>query len=144
MTGIVVSIIITILNSNKVVTTLTLQIIIIPLGCTKFFVIKMMREVTGSKPAMWGESLIGFGDVHLKYASGRELDWFKIGFSPRKNDLSLYVLCESPLVDPLLEQLGPHKRGKGCLYIRSLDIINLTVLEKIIKLASKFKKGGCV
>ncbi len=106
--------------------------------------IKMMREVTGSKPAMWGESLIGFGDVHLKYASGRELDWFKIGFSPRKNNLSLYVLCESPLVDPLLNQLGPHKRGKGCLYIRSLDIIDITVLEKIIKLASKFKKGGCV
>ena len=106
--------------------------------------IKMMREVTGSKPAMWGESLIGFGDVHLKYASGRELDWFKIGFSPRKNNLSLYVLCESPLVDSLLKQLGPHKRGKGCLYVRALDIIDLTVLEKIIKLASKFKKGGCV
>ena len=106
--------------------------------------VKIMREVTGSKPAMWGESLIGFGDVHLKYASGRELDWFKIGFSPRKNNLSLYVLCESPLVDLLLNQLGPHKRGKGCLYIRSLDIIDLTVLEKIIKLASKFKKGGCI
>ena len=106
--------------------------------------IKMMREVTGSKPAMWGESLIGFGDVHLKYASGRELDWFKIGFSPRKNNLSLYVLCESPLVDSLLKQLGSHKRGKGCLYVRSLDIIDLTVLEKIIKLASNFKKGGCV
>ena len=107
-------------------------------------IIKMMRDITGSKPAMWGESLIGFGDVHLKYASGRELDWFKIGFSPRKNNLSLYVLCESPLVDSLLNQLGPHKRGKGCLYIRSLDIIDITVLEKIIKLASKFKKGGCV
>ena len=106
--------------------------------------IKMMREVTGSKPAMWGESIIGFGDVHLKYASGRELDWFKIGFSPRKNNLSLYVLCESPLVNSLLKQLGPHKRGKGCLYVRALDIIDLTVLEKIIKLASKFKKGGCV
>ena len=106
--------------------------------------IKMMREVTGSKPAMWGESLIGFGDVHLKYASGRELDWFKIGFSPRKNNLSLYVLCESPLVDSLLKQLGPHKRGKGCLYVRALDIIDVTVLEKIVKLASKFKKGGCV
>ena len=106
--------------------------------------IKMMREVTGSKPAMWGESIIGFGDVHLKYTSGRELDWFKIGFSPRKNNLSLYVLCESPLVDSLLKQLGPHKRGKGCLYVRALDIIDVTVLEKIIKLASKFKKGGCV
>ena len=106
--------------------------------------IKMMREVTGSKPAMWGESIIGFGDVHLKYASGRELDWFKIGFSPRKNNLSLYVLCESPLVDPLLKQLGPHKKGKVCLYVRALDIIDVTVLEKIIKLASKFKKGGCV
>jgi len=106
--------------------------------------IKMMREVTGSKPAMWGESIIGFGDVHLKYTSGRELDWFKIGFSPRKNNLSLYVLCESPLVDSLLKQLGPHKRGKGCLYVRALDIIDVTVLEKIVKLASKFKKGGCV
>ena len=106
--------------------------------------IKMMREVTGSKPAMWGESIIGFGDVHLKYASGRELDWFKIGFSPRKNNLSLYVLCESPLVDSLLKQLGPHKKGKVCLYVRALDIIDVTVLEKIIKLASKFKKGGCV
>ena len=106
--------------------------------------IKMMREATGSKPAMWGESLIGFGDVYLKYASGRELDWFTIGFSPRKNNLSLYVLCESPLVDSLLKQLGPHKRGKGCLYVRALDIVDVTVLEKIIKLASKFKKGGCV
>ena len=106
--------------------------------------IKLMREVTGSKPAMWGESIIGFGDVHLKYASGRELDWFKIGFSPRKNNLSLYVLCESPLVDSLLKQLGPHKKGKVCLYVRALDIIDVTVLEKIIKLASKFKKGGCV
>jgi len=106
--------------------------------------IKMMREATGSKPVMWGESLIGFGDVHLKYASGREIDWFKIGFSPRKNNFSLYVLCESPLVESLLKQLGPHKRGKGCLYVRSLDIIDITVLEKIIKLASKFKKGGCV
>jgi len=106
--------------------------------------IKMMREVTGSKPAMWGESIIGFGDVHLKYTSGRELDWFKIGFSPRKNNLSLYVLCESPLVDSLLKQLGPHKKGKVCLYVRALDIIDVTVLEKIIKLASKFKKGGCV
>jgi len=106
--------------------------------------IKMMREATGSKPAMWGESLIGFGDVCLKYSSGRELDWFTIGFSPRKNNLSLYVLCESPLVDSLLKQLGPHKRGKGCLYVRALDIVDVTVLEKIIKLASKFKKGGCV
>jgi len=106
--------------------------------------IKIMREATGSKPAMWGESLIGFGDVYLKYASGRELDWFTIGFSPRKNNLSLYVLCESPLVDSLLKQLGPHKRGKGCLYVRALDIVDVTVLEKIIKLASKFKKGGCV
>ena len=106
--------------------------------------IKLMREVTGSKPAMWGESIIGFGDVHLKYASGRELDWFKIGFSPRKNNLSLYVLCESPLVESLLKQLGPHKKGKVCLYVRALDIIDVTVLEKIIKLASKFKKGGCV
>ena len=105
---------------------------------------KMMKAAMGCKGAMWGDSIVGYGDTELKYASGRELDWFKIGFSPRKNNLSLYVLCESPLVDPLLNQLGPHKRGKGCLYIRSLDIIDLTVLEKIIKLASKFKKGGCV
>ena len=105
--------------------------------------IKMMREATGSKPAMWGESLIGFGDVYLKYASGRELDWFTIGFSPRKNQLSLYVLCEDQKLDTLLKKLGPHKRGRGCLSIRSLDTIDTEVLYKIIHLGSKSKEGGC-
>jgi hypothetical protein len=58
-------------------------------------IVKMMREATGSKPAMWGTSIIGFGDEHLKYASGRELDWFTIGFSPRKKNISLYMMCQS-------------------------------------------------
>jgi hypothetical protein len=85
---------------------------------------------------MWGESIIGFGDTHLKYASGRELDWFKIGFSPRKKDISLYVICQSSGFGELLDQLGPHIAGKGCLYIKSLEGIDVKILEKIFKIGA--------
>ena len=97
----------------------------------------MMSKVTNSKPAMWGESIVGFGDTHLKYASGRELDWFKIGFSPRKKEISLYVVCQSSDLSELLIQLGPHRSGKGCLYIKSLEDINLKILKKIFEFGAK-------
>ena len=70
---------------------------------------KMMRLATGCKGVMWGEALVGYQDVHLKYASGRELDWFKVGFAPRKGKMSLYVLCSSPKTEKLLPKLGKHK-----------------------------------
>ena len=96
-------------------------------------IVKMMREATGSRPAMWGESIIGFGDVHLKYASGRELDWFRIGFSPRKKEISLYLSCQSKNFGNFLNKLGSHRVGKGCLYIKSLQDINIEVLQEIFE-----------
>ena len=71
----------------------------------------MMRKITGEQPKMWGSSIIGFGDLHYKYASGREGDWFKCGFSPRKANISMYLMqCDISRAQDLLEQLGKHKR----------------------------------
>ncbi|HIN84262.1 MAG TPA: DUF1801 domain-containing protein [Phycisphaerales bacterium] len=100
-------------------------------------IVKMMRQATGSKPAMWGESIIGFGDEHLIYASGRELDWFKIGFSPRKKEISLYLMFNNKSLSTLLKKLGPHRAGKGCLYIKSLEGLDLEVLQAIFEKAAK-------
>ena len=100
-------------------------------------IVKMMRDATGVKPAMWGESIIGFGDEHLIYASGRELDWFKIGFSPRKKEISLYLMFDNSIINDLLKKLGPHRAGKGCLYIKSLEGLDLEVLLAIFKKSEK-------
>ena len=82
---------------------------------------------------MWGNSIIGYGQEHLKYASGRELDWLRIGFSPRKQNLTLYVLSKGPeRYKDLLNKLGKHKIGKGCLYIKRLSDIDQSVLKEII------------
>lgn len=106
-------------------------------------IVKMMSKATNSKPAMWGESIIGFGEDHLVYASGRELDWFKIGFSPRKGKISLYCMCNTPSFSQLLKQLGPHKTGKGCLYIKSLKEIDLDILQQLFHISSNTQEGGC-
>ena len=98
-----------------------------------FAILEMFKKISKEEPAMWGSSIIGFGKVHLKYESGRELDWFKIGFSPRKQALTLYVICNTKEQNELLKKLGKHKTGKGCLYINKLEDIDLSVLEKIIK-----------
>lgn len=98
---------------------------------------KMMKAVVGRKGAMWGESIVGFGDIELKYASGRELEWFKIGYSPRKGKMSLYLGSTSPKLDKLLDKLGKHKRSKGCLYINKLADVDVDVLQKILELCAK-------
>jgi len=103
-------------------------------------ILKMMEKATGDKPKMWGGSIIGYGDVQLKYPSGRELDWFKIGFSPRKANLTLYVLCGSDEQMKLLSKLGKHTTGKGCLYIKSLKDVDEKVLEKLIETGARGKK----
>jgi hypothetical protein len=97
----------------------------------------LMEKVTGEKPAMWGPSMIGFGTYHYKYASGREGDMFRCGFSPRKAALSIYVTCDIAQYGALLEKLGKHTTGKGCLYVKSLDDIDLKVLERLIKAGLK-------
>lgn len=94
---------------------------------------KMMKEATGAKPVMWGPSIIGFGTYHYKYASGREGDGLIVGFSPRKRDLSLYLTCDLTEYADLLARLGKHKRGKGCLYVKKLEDIDLDVLQQMIR-----------
>ena len=92
----------------------------------------LMERITGSKPKMWGDSIVGFGDYHYKYASGREGDWFLAGFSPRKQNLSIYIMGYLEFYTELLEDLGKYKNGKGCLYIKKLEDIDVKVLENLI------------
>ena len=93
--------------------------------------VALMRELTGQPPRMWGPNIIGFGTYHYKYASGREGDWLLTGFSPRKENLTLYLGLG--LQDRgLLAKLGKHKTGKGCLYIKRLDDIDRDVLRDLI------------
>lgn len=106
-----------------------------------FTIAKMMEKTTKAKPKMWGPNIIGFGDVHLKYESGRELDWFYIGFSPRKQNITLYIGLGNATasVNQLLKQLGKHKTGKGCLYINKLEDVNVDVLKQLIEEGFKAK-----
>ncbi len=94
-------------------------------------IIGLMEKATKAKAKMWGAAIIGFGDKVLKYESGRELDWFIMGFSPRKQNFALYV---SGAVEnaTLLKKLGKHKTGKGCLYINKLEEVDAAVLKEII------------
>lgn len=93
----------------------------------------LMKKVTGYKAVMWGPSIIGFGSYHYKYDSGREGDMCLVGFSPRKSNMSLYVLGSLKDDDPLLSKLGKYKRGVSCLYVNKLDDIDIGILEKVIK-----------
>ena len=92
----------------------------------------MMQEITGAKPRMWGASIVGFGTYHYRYASGREGDWFVTGFSPRKQALTVYLMCDVSTQQPLLDKLGKYKIGKSCLYIKKLADIDETVLRQLI------------
>ena len=103
-----------------------------------FAVAKIMEEITGSKPQMWGPSIVGFGSYHYKYASGHEGDWPVIAFSPRKQDLTLYLsLSGYERFGALMDQLGKHKTGKSCLYIKRLSDIHMPTLKKLIKASVK-------
>jgi hypothetical protein len=95
--------------------------------------VKIMKEATGSEPRMWGPSIVGFGEYHFAYASGREGDWFLTGFSPRKQNLTLYILSGFEGHKDLLSRLGKHKTSKSCLYIRSLEDLDLVVLKRLIR-----------
>jgi hypothetical protein len=97
-----------------------------------FEITKMMKQATRSDPKMWGSSIIGFGSRHLKYASGRELDWMLTGFSPRKGSITLYILSGFDKQTALLQKLGKHSTGKGCLYIKKLKDVDAKVLTQLI------------
>jgi hypothetical protein len=98
-----------------------------------FAVAKIMEEITGEKPKMWGPSIVGFGSYHYKYASGREGDWLVTGFSPRKKDLTLYIMMGFAKHGELMEKLGKHSAAKSCLYIKRLSDIHIPTLKKLIR-----------
>jgi hypothetical protein len=100
----------------------------------------MMKKATGEPPRMWGAAIIGFGNTRYKSAAtGREVDWLRIGFSPRKANLSLYLTINIKEHSAMLEQLGKHKTGVGCLYINKLADVDTKVLKSMIEIS--LKKG---
>jgi hypothetical protein len=101
-------------------------------------ILDLMEKTTKAKAKMWGAAIIGFGDRHLKYESGRELDWFIMGFSPRKQNFALYI-TGAVNEKELLKKLGKHKTGKGCLYINKLDEVSLPALKEIMSKGLKVK-----
>ncbi|MGI8812800.1 MAG: DUF1801 domain-containing protein [Pyrinomonadaceae bacterium] len=107
-----------------------------------FKLLEIFEKTTGEKPRMWGAAVIGFGHQLLKYDSGRELDWMITGFSPRKTNLTLYILNESAKGSGLLERLGKHKTGKGCLYIKQLSDVDELILTQMIEACVRRAKSG--
>jgi hypothetical protein len=100
--------------------------------------LKMMQEITGEAPQMWGPSLIGFGDYRYVYDSGHTGDWFVVGFSPRKTAISVYLTCGlTEQFSSQLERLGQFKTGVGCLYVKKLADIDQAVLREIIQISAK-------
>ncbi len=105
-----------------------------------YVIIEMMKKVSGEEPKMWGSSIIGFGNKRYKSPNtDREVDWMKIGFSPRKANLTLYIFPHNKDHKDALKKLGKHKTGGGCLYINKLEDVDLKVLKGMI--ATAFKTG---
>ena len=98
-----------------------------------YTLVDMMKRVTGDKPTIWGTGSVGFGNYHYRYASGHEGDCFLVGFAPRKSALTLYITAGVERFPKVVEKLGKHTAGKGCLYIKKLDDVNLSVLEDLLK-----------
>ena len=100
----------------------------------------LMHRVTGEKPVMWGPSIVGFGRYHYRYASGQEGDWPIAGFSPRRQNLSIYIMPGFGDYADLLARLGKHKTGKSCLYINKLADVDMDVLETLVRVAAEEMK----
>ncbi len=97
-----------------------------------FTVLELMRDVTGSEPRMWGDSIVGFGEYTYRYASGRTGEWLATGFSPRKQALTLYIMPGFERYQELMVRLGKYKTGKSCLYIKRLGDVDLTALRELV------------
>jgi hypothetical protein len=105
-----------------------------------FEILKIMTQVTKEKPKMWGASIVGFGTYHYKGASGREGDWMLTGFSPRKQNLTLYLMGGFDMHKDLLKKLGKYKTSVGCLYIKKLDDVDKKVLKQLVTQTVKTMK----
>jgi len=106
-----------------------------------FAVLEIMKDVTGEEPKMWGPSIVGFGRYHYKYESGREGEWMITGFSPRKGDLTLYIMPGLDVFPDLMKRLGKFKTGKSCLYIKKLEDVDPGVLRQLVKQSVKKMAG---
>ena len=102
----------------------------------------IMSSITGDPGDMWGTSIVGFGEYHYRYASGRENDWFRMGFSPRRANLTIYIMSGYDDKRALLDKLGPHSLGKSCLYIKRLRDVDLGVLREMLERANQIKNYG--
>ncbi len=100
-------------------------------------VLRMMQKATGHKAVMWGTSIVGFGSYHYKYESGREGDFMLVGFSPRKSNLTLYIITGFSRYESLMEKLGKYKTGKSCLYLKTLEDVDFEVLTELVTLSSE-------
>ncbi len=98
-----------------------------------YTILEIMRQVTESEATMWGDSIVGFGSYHYRYASGREGDWFLTGFSPRKQYLTLYIMSGFSDYEELLGGLGKYKTGKSCLYIKKIEDIDTETLKELVR-----------
>lgn len=96
-------------------------------------VARLMRRITKKKPRMWGAAMVGFGSYRYKYASGREGEWFLTGFSPRKQNLTLYIMAGFERYDELMQKLGKYKTGKSCLYVKRLEDVDMEVLTDLVR-----------
>jgi hypothetical protein len=106
-----------------------------------FRIVELMKKESGEEPKMWGASLIGFGTKRYKSPNtGREVDWFHIGFSPRKANISIHLVLDINKHSSKLENLGKHKTGVGCLYINKLEDIDIAVLQELIQEGLKEKQ----
>jgi hypothetical protein len=105
-------------------------------------VLALMKKLTGCESAMWGPSIVGFGDFRYRYANGTENDWFLTGFSPRKQSLTLYIMTGFAKYEEILENLGKYKTGKSCLYIKKVEDVDLAVLEQLISASIAHLQGS--
>lgn len=105
-----------------------------------YTVLKLMQKITREEPKLWGTAIVGFGTYRYKYASGQEGDWPLVGFSPRKQNLTLYIMPGFEKYDDLMNKLGKYKTGKSCLYIKSLQDIDMKVLQEIITQSVDYMK----
>lgn len=95
--------------------------------------LQLFKEETGEEPVMWGPSIVGFGKYKYKYSSGKEMEWLQVGFSPRKQSLSIYIMIGNTDLEPFLSKLGKHKKAKGCLYIQKLSDVDEEIFREMIR-----------
>ncbi|MEO1263017.1 MAG: DUF1801 domain-containing protein [Bacteroidota bacterium] len=103
-------------------------------------ILEVMKEITGKEPKIWGVSIVGFGKYSYQRKNGDEFEWFNVGFSPAKAHLSIYLMFDINEETELLAQLGPHKKGKGCLYIKNLAEVDMDILKKLIAKSNRWER----